>query len=224
LKIKIWALVLIIVGSLVLGSAAGFGLTGGITAADHLLQSARSLHLGNTLQAPNDNGSNNNNNGNNGGGRLIPPDNNMPGWQFSMVPKLPDGLPEGFNAGVNIESAYAALTGRTAEQVQAAEREAGTDVWGLAQKEGKLDALKTKLTDDVEASLKQMVADGKITQTQSDAYLDWVKQYLEVISRQATGEMPGFGRYMPRRGWQTDPSATAAPEATPTPEPVKSQA
>jgi len=222
LKIKIWAFVLIIVGSLVLGGALSFAVTGGLTAAGKVLQYMHPQAAA-SVQAPNSNSGNGAGNGYGSYGRAS---GMMPGnGQFYTLPAKPAGLPQDFNAGVNIESEYAALTSRTVAQLQSAEQAANTDVWSLAQSEGKLDQLKTKVTDDVTASLKQIVTSGKLTQAQSDSYLTWVKQYLDAVSQASSagsqpdyrgGMMPGYGR----RGdgnRQQPPSSSAAPEATPAP-------
>lgn len=190
MKIKVWALVLIILGSIAAGGLGMFAAMRGFSAVAALISGVRQARA---VQIP----------GNWGYGQ----GSRDSGSQSSQ---LPADLPAGFNAGVNIESVYAGMTGRTAEQVQAAENEAGTDVWGLARKEGKLDGLRQQVQAAVEASLKQMVADGKITQQQSDSYTQWVQQYLKGVGQtNASGTTPGFGRS--RRGQPMIPWATAQP-------------
>jgi hypothetical protein len=214
LKIKIWLFVLIIVGSLLLGGLGGFVATGGFMYADRAFKDMQQLHANAQLPCNNfGNGDRNENRGN----RNQPYDNLPGGGQYSLIPQLPAGLPQGFNAGVSIAAAYGSLTNRTEAQVSAAAQQAGTDVWGLAQNEGKLDQLKAKVLEAVTASLKQMVTSGKITQAQSDSYLAWVNQYLQVIGQTANyGMMPGYGRHFQRNG-QGAPSASSAPESTAAP-------
>lgn len=208
MKIKIWAFVLVIIGSLFLGAAGTFVVMSGVSIVGHLVQDVQAMVPRISIQAP-DNGGNNgfgNGFGNGNGNGFGNGGSQQPGFYFEQpnIPALPSDLPEGFNAGVNIESTYAALTNRTVQDVQAAEEKAGTDVWGLANQEGKLKDLKTKVTDAVAASLKQMVTDKKITQAQSDEYMNWVKQYLQAMGRTNNRMMPGFGR----GGQQIDPNAT----------------
>jgi hypothetical protein len=62
-----------------------------------------------------------------------------------------------------------------------------------------------------------MVSDGKITQAQSDSYLNWVNQYLQSIGQGNSRMMPGFGRNFPggfRRNLPAAPGASAAPQST----------
>lgn len=214
MKIKVWALVLIIVGSLFVGAAGMFVGLSGVMLAGRMLQNVHARVPQFNVQVPNYNDGSNN-----GGGNALPGrgyynygqsgNGNTPAVPASpTVPALPADLPAGFNAGVNIESTYAAMTNRTVEQVQAAEQSAGTDVWGLANQEGKLNDLKTKVTDAVTASLKQMVTDKKITQEQSDSYLNWVNQYLQTVGQNtSSGMMPGYGR-----GWQRQVAPNANPD------------
>lgn len=214
MKIKIWIFILIIVGSVFVGAAGGFAATGGFAFAGRLIEELRQPAQPNVgMQVPG--GNNGNHNGNNNGKFDF---GNMPDWSYDMMPSRPEGLPEDFNAGVSIAATYGGMTNRTEDQVNADALEAGASVWGLVQKEGKLDELKAKVTEAVTASLKQMVADGKITQAQSDGYLNWVEKYLQAIGRRQYryGMMPGNGRGF-RHGQPSAPGPTAAPGATTTP-------
>lgn len=217
MKIKIWALVLIIVGSLFLGSVGTFVAMSGVSLIGRVIQNAQILVPRVSIETPGSNSGNSGsagnggyfgNGGNSGNGGVQPGQGYYYNGPSVNVPAIPTDLPAGFNAGVNIESTYAALTNRTVADLQTAEQNAGADVWGLANKEGKLNDLKAKITDSVTASLKQMVTDKKITQAQSDEYLNWVKQYLDAAGQAsaASGMMPGYGR----RG-QILPNVTTAP-------------
>lgn len=212
MKIRVWALVLIIVGSMLVGAAGMFVGMSGVVLVGRMMQNVQAITPHVNVQLPNNGNGGANNGGGYYGGKTLPGrgyNNNGADGGAATVPALPAGLPDGFNAGVNIESTYAALTSRTVEQVQAAEQSAGTDVWGLANQEGKLNDLKSKVTDAVVASLSQMVTDKKITQEQSDSYLNWVKQYLQVVGQSnSNGFLPGFRQ---RGGWQNTPNATPDP-------------
>jgi hypothetical protein len=217
LKIKVWALVLIIVGSLFIGAGGMFAAMSGVSLVGHLIQDVQMLRPSVNIKAPASgsggyygifgNGGNGGNGGNSGNSGTQPGQGNYYYGQPGAAPALPAGLPANFNAGVNIESTYAAMTNRSVEQVQAAELTAQTDAWGLANQEGKLNDLKAKVTEAVTASLKQMVTDGKITQAQSDSYLKWVNQYLRTVGQATYGSMmPGNGR-----GRQVLPNASTDP-------------
>lgn len=195
MKIKVWALILIIFGSMAVGCLGTFAAVSGFTVVGRLLGEMKQAR---TVQLPGNWGYSQGNQGNGQSGN-------------QQANQLPSGLPAGFNAGVSIETVYAGMTNRTVEQVQAAESDAQVNVWGLAQKEGKLDELKQQVVAAVTDSLKKMVTDGKITQTQSDSYLAWVNQYMKTLGQtNASGTMPGFGRGN-RQGRQVMPWTTAQP-------------
>lgn len=173
MKIKIWAFVLIVVGAVLLGGLGGFALSQGFSLAGSIVSELRAGRIAEApkaqFQVPADPPS-----GGNGQGRV------MPGFSWGNGQ---DALPPGFNAGVSIPGTYADMTGRTEEQVLAAAKEANTDTWGLAAKESKLDQLKQKVLEAVTVSLDKMVADGKITKVQKDAYLQRVNMILQIAGQ-----------------------------------------
>jgi hypothetical protein len=195
MKIKVWALIVIILGSVAVGGIGMFAAVNGFTTVASILGEARQAR---TVQLPQNRGFLQGGQGNNQGGN-------------EQQDQQPSALPAGFNAGVSIEAVYAQMTNQTVEQVQTAENDAQTSVWGLAQKDGKLDELKQKVAAAVTDSLKKMVSDGKITQSQSDSYMAWVNQYLKTIGQtNAYGAMPGNSRGG-RSNRQFIPWATAKP-------------
>lgn len=178
MKIKIWALVLIIVGALVIGAAGGFAATGGFALAGKLMQNIVSIRADNAprvdVHLP---------------GRMQPGQ----GGQGRQGQQGQDSaLPPGFNAGVSIPAVYGGMTNRTEEQVLTAAKQANTDTWGLAKTENKLDALKQQVLTAVTSSLDKMITDGKITQAQKDSYLSWVNQLLQYVGNANTS--PGDWR------------------------------
>lgn len=215
MKIKGWILALIILGSMFVGAAGMFVGMSGVALFGRMIRDVHGMSPRVNIQTPDYSYGNGNSGGNYSRGNRLPgrgnysngPSNDGPAAPAAPeIPALPSDLPAGFNAGVNIEATYAAMTNRTEEQLQAAEQNEGTDVWGLANQESKLNDLKSKVVDAVTASLKQMVTDQKITQAQSDSYLNWVNQYLQTVGQNnVNGRMPGY-----RRGWQQ-----VTPDATP---------
>lgn len=174
MKIKVWAFVLIIVLTVAVSSAGTFAAMKGFSAVSGLVSELRRAYAGNERSTD----------------VSQPEDKNI---------QLPQGgknvtLPANFNAGVSIAGTYGELTGRTEAEVLAAAEQAGTSTWGLAYKEGKLDQLKAKVQEKVEASLKQMVTKGTVTQEQSDLYLNWVKMFLSSIGDNTGGNTSGFGQ------------------------------
>ena len=197
MKIRIWAFVLIIAGTLLLGLAGGFigalGLTLAGRVADRVLSNDLAPRV--EVQLPGDNRGGWQDGmpwqgGQSGDGSDMPRQGGRWGdgqpWQGGGD----GGLPQGFNAGVSIPGTYGELTGRTEEAVLAAAEEAKTDTWGLAKQEGKLEELKTKVREAVVASLDKMVADGKITKEQKDVYLQKVDLILKSAGQ--ADENPGM--------------------------------
>jgi hypothetical protein len=204
MKIKVWAFVLIIVGAVALSAAGTLAMVGGVSAVTGLVRELRQARASIPQSA----------------GYSFP-------WQSGgsedSAQNLPDdqrgaALPANFNAGVSIPGTYGEMTGRTEDEVLAAAEKAGMTAWGLAEQEGKLDELKQKVQEKVEASLKQMVSKGTITQAQSDAYLSWVKMFLASVGDDgAAGAAPEFGQGS-GNWWDSDrqqgwPNATAEPGA-----------
>lgn len=190
MKIKVWAFVLIIVGTVAISCAGTFAAVKGFSLVTSCISEMRQARSA-TAQNP--------------GNWSASQDDRSSGSQSGA-------LPMGFNAGVSIPGAYGEMTARTEEEVLAAAEEAGTSTWGLAYKEGRLDELKQKVLSAVEASLKQMVSKGTITQAQSDDYLNYVTAYLEAVG-QTGGMTPGKGYGQGNGNWYDD-RRQGAPEAT----------
>ena len=74
---------------------------------------------------------------------------------------------------------YAALTGRTTEQIREACEKAIMTVWELAASEGKLDNLKLQVKGTFREHLQQRVQDGKLTQQEADEKLKNFERKLE---------------------------------------------
>ncbi len=74
---------------------------------------------------------------------------------------------------------YAALTGRTTEEVRQACEKAHMTVWELAASEGKLDNLKLEATERMKEHLQSKVKDGKLTQQEADQRLAELQEKLE---------------------------------------------
>lgn len=105
------------------------------------------------------------------------------------------------------QSTVTSLTARVAEILGLAE----------AQVEDALDQARAEIQDErVQAYLDRLVANGRITQEQADAYLEWYEARPEGLNLG-----PGFGSAFGPRGFHGGPGmcferiASATPEATP---------
>lgn len=197
MKVKMWALALIVAGAMLLGAAGGFALSQGLHVAGALLRNLRV--------------------------EWREPEREDARLQ-QKLPELQDrygsrsgqqdaeeeaaALPPGFNAGVSVPAVYGEMTGRTEEQVLSGAAEAGMDTWGLAEKEGRLDELRERVLSAVTASLDKMVEEGTITEGQKKAYLVKVHLILEMAGATNTDWreiQPGGGP------WRDGPEATEDP-------------
>jgi hypothetical protein len=184
MKIKIWALVLVIVGALAFGGIGGFVAAGGVGLTGKLLQTALSARTSTSQSVQANTGSES---------------------STQSAGKL--------NAGVSVASVYAEMTNRTETQIETAAQAAQTDVWGLAYKEGKLDDLKTKVLAAVTESLEKMVSSGQVTKTQAQSYLMYVTNMLQSLGQSTTGTMPGDGSGTQggsQSNWQDSPDTSSS--------------
>lgn len=74
---------------------------------------------------------------------------------------------------------YSAITGKSVDDLKKACESGNTTIWQLARKEGKLDALKTKLLNIRAASLDALVKGGVMTDEERDKILAHIKDELD---------------------------------------------
>lgn len=193
MKIKVWLFSIIVAGALLLGAAGGFVLSQGFSLAVLMAQHMKAALANNApriqVQIPDGQSGGwyqqgGRNQGGSSGGQFGSP------WGGQQDQADGDALPQSFNAGVSIPGTYGEMTSRTEEQVLAEAEKAGTDTFGLAKQEGKLDELKTKLLEKVTTSLNKMVADGTITEGQKATYLTRVTLILQVAGQTQTNVFP----------------------------------
>jgi polyhydroxyalkanoate synthesis regulator phasin len=73
---------------------------------------------------------------------------------------------------------YSMLTGKSVDDLQKACSSANMTIWQLAQKEGKLDDLKSKLINTQSASMDVLVKGGMMTAEQKNKIIDKIREEL----------------------------------------------
>lgn len=74
---------------------------------------------------------------------------------------------------------YSVLTGKTADELKKACAKDNLTIWQLAKKEGKLDALKTRMLNVKAASLDELVKGGVMTDEERNRILTHIKDELD---------------------------------------------